>query len=287
MDERPLLPSCLAQLERIGVERIVVRDGGSTDGSLEWLRARAGERLRIDSVGDDEKRDPVLCAFREAEAARAIGADWVLFLDADEFWLPAAGRLDDGAQWRDLGLDLLQVPRFNVALGPEGPLMPDPPLPAGYAATWLFARPIPRFRQHLADHPGTPWISGVPVPKFAARPEALGRIEPGWHGARDGDGQPLRRASATGLLIAHLPFTDAARFRQKVDNIRRLFDADPGCFAPDQGWHWRRWAALPDEAAVAAEFARQCLDRDEIDAMRRDGSLRDAASLLGLAVETP
>ena len=63
----------------------------------------------------------------------------MLFVDADEFWLPASGSLHD---LRDLAdADVLTVRRYNVALGPDGPLIP-PELPtSAYEDALLWARP--------------------------------------------------------------------------------------------------------------------------------------------------
>lgn len=280
MDEVELLPRCLEHLYRIGVDAVLARDGGSTDGSLELLLSLQGERLRVERIGEDEIGDHVLCSRREAEAVRSLEADWVVFLDADEFWLPATGSLRDGPQWHDEAVDMIQVQRYNVALARSGPLAPALMAPQGYAETALFARAVPHFRKHLQEQPLTPWITGVPVAKFAARPGCLASVDVGWHGAQGRDGKPIRRQPSADIVVAHLPFTTESRFRRKVDNIRRMLSSHPECFPPDSAWHWRRWAALPSASAVEHEFALQCLSDAELAALRADGALRSAAELL-------
>lgn len=280
MDERELLPGCVRHLYEIGVDEVVVRDAGSTDGSLAWAEAHQGPRLRLAPVGEDEKTQPSAWHAREREIAEQTRADWVLHLDADEFWLPATGQLRDSPQWQDEGLDLIRVPRYNVALGPQGLDLPWPPTPAVYDRLWLFARPIPEFRQHLATHPLTPWISGVPVPKIAVRPRHLATLELGCHEAHGQPGQPFVRALSRDIVTAHLPFSSAERFARKLANIRALFSAYPDRFPPGAAWHWRRWAALPDEAAVQAEFALQHLDAQEFASLRVEGALQSARQLL-------
>lgn len=280
MDEIDLLPRCLEHLARIGVDEVIVRDGGSTDGSLPWLRARQGARLRVEPVGPQEIADPAACARRDAELARSTGADWVIFLDADEFWLPAGGALLDGEQWRDEALHAISVPRFNVALGQEGPLMPQAPTPDTYADIWLHARAIAGFRRHLEEHPQTPWITGVPVAKVAVRPGKVHALDAGWHGARSVDGAAVAAQGARGLIAAHLPFDSFARFRNKVDNIRAMLAAYPDTFAPNEAWHWRRWAGLETAQALECEFDRQRMADAELEALRAEGALRSAAQLL-------
>ncbi|WP_374428061.1 glycosyltransferase family 2 protein [Ideonella dechloratans] len=280
MDERELLPECVRHLYDIGVDEVVVRDAGSTDGSLEWAQAHQGPRLRLVPVSEEEKTQPPVWHAREREIAEMTRADWVLHLDADEFWLPATGQLRDSPQWHDEALDLIRVARYNVALGPSGREVPWPPSPHTFDRLWLFARPIPEFRQHLQTHPLTPWISGVPVPKIAVRPRHLATLEPGCHEAHGLAGQPFVRAASRDIVTAHLPFSTFGRFARKLANIRALFRDYPERFPPGAAWHWRRWAALPDDAAVQAEFALQHLDAQEFATLQADGALQSARQLL-------
>lgn len=283
MDEVDLLPRCLEHLARIGVDSVVVRDGGSTDGGLQWLEPRQGDRLRVEPVTAHEMNDQAACSRRDVELARATGADWVIFLDADEFWLPAAGRLLEGEPWRDETVDAIRVPRFNIALGQRGPLMPQVPTPDAYSSLWMFTRAIAGFRGHLERHPLTPWITGVPVPKFAVRPHRVHSLLTGWHGALGADDSPLAVRPAQGLIAAHLPFDTLARFGRKVDNIRRMLAKYPDTFGPNEAWHWRRWAALDSPTALEQEFARQRLTEAELATLRSEGALRSAAQLLASA----
>ena len=273
-DERELLPHCMAQLARVGVGRVFAIDCGSSDGSLEWLQANAGERLQV--VRHDD-RDPDAADQWERlnlRLARESGADWVLFLDADEFWIPAGGRLEACAALADH--DVLRVHRFNVPLGPGGACLAAgaPPGPADELS--LIAEPVPQFRARLASD-GLPWIRGVPVPKVMARPERIAGLAVGGHDIAGVDGRPLRRTTPSDLLIAHLPFTTAARFERKLENIRRIFAVHDAFYGPDLAWHWRRWLQLTDARAVHAEFNRQRFDEATLAALRGDGIVMTAS----------
>ena len=210
-DERELLPHCIAHLARVGVERVFAIDCGSTDGSREWLLAQAGDRLR---VVDFDDRDPDAASWERLNLslARESGAQWVLFLDADEFWIPKGGALG-----RCAGLDasdVLRVHRFNVPLGPDGPCLGPGVPPGDPAAMLLIVEPVPDFRARLDEASGLPWIRGVPVPKVMARTARIEGLHDGGHDLRASSGPPLRRCVPTDLLIAHLPFTTAARFER-------------------------------------------------------------------------
>lgn len=87
-DEIELLPWLLANLTY--ADKIVFVDGGSVDGSLEWMQDRAeiDRRIRVlklESPGDpyhDETRH-MRAAFK---AAMDEGADWICYHDVDEIW---------------------------------------------------------------------------------------------------------------------------------------------------------------------------------------------------------
>ena len=89
-DEVELIDDCVAHLRAIGVDHVVAVDGGSNDGSLERLERHASERFLVRHYDD---LDPDLDAWERVHlaAARAGDTDWTVFLDVDEFWIPAAG----------------------------------------------------------------------------------------------------------------------------------------------------------------------------------------------------
>jgi len=280
MDEVALLPRCMAHLKRIGVDRVLALDGGSTDGSLELLQARQGEWLQVMSMPPATLADSGLAADFETEQAQSSGCDWVICLDADELWLPASGALRDSPQWHDASLEMVAVRRFNVVPSLDADPLPAAVTPAQHADLWLFAGQIANFREHLERQPDTPWVSNAPKPKLAVRPDRIGKLSTGWHSAIGPGGAKLRRQASRDIIAAHLPFTTPARFRHKVDNIRRLLADHPQYFAPDGAWHWRRWAELDSPAAIDREFALQCVPPSEMARLRQAGAILSAHALL-------
>jgi glycosyltransferase involved in cell wall biosynthesis len=285
-DEAELLPRVISHLFRIGVDRIVARDNNSTDGSSEYLRAHASECLLLEPMTDAESADNDVWAMRESDIARRTGADWVLFLDADEFWLPAAGSLRDCRQFQDPGVDMLTVPRYNVPLTPQGPLMPEDLQPSTYGQLDLVVRPpAPDLRAYLEQNPGQAWITGVPMPKIAVRPHRAGALHLGHHDVEGAGGAAIRREPAEDIIIAHLPFTTLNRFERKVGNIRQLLNEHEDMFPGHAAWHWKRWAALRDELAVRDEFDRQSISSQHLAALRSEGAVRNAADIFGRSVQ--
>ena len=72
------------------IDEAIVIDNGSTDGTLELVAGLAGDLpIQLASeVGPMYQADRVT---RMARLATLQGADWVLPIDADEFWVAAGG----------------------------------------------------------------------------------------------------------------------------------------------------------------------------------------------------
>jgi len=275
LDEVELLPAVVGQLYRIGVDHVVVFDMGSTDGSLEWLRGHEGPTLDLVCLPNDRSWEEL--RRRTIESIRKVAADWVLFLDADEFWLPATGSLRDTAALARA--QVLTVERFNAVLLPDGVAFAAPPVPERYPDILLHTRVIPHFNDHMLANPDTPWISGVPAAKVMARVGLVEQVAMGGHDIVSATGAAVRERAAD-LLIAHLPYTSRERFERRLANIAEFFRHSPDYLSGQQGWHWRRLHALWREGRGAEEFARQVTSPARLRELRAEGSVESAAEWL-------
>lgn len=281
-DEFELVDKAINHLRAIGVDLVFAWDLNSRDGTLELLLARGREDAGLKVIqGDDADYDScsTFAAVRGAAAEAAEASyDWLLFLDADEFWLPASGRLADCADL--LEADVLSVRRFNVPLlasrepSDESELAFDP---LHYEDVLLVVEPIPNFRDHLHAHPETPWSRGVPIPKIMARPQFIESVEMGMHDLKARAGQPLRRATPKDLIIAHRPFTTKSRFARKIANIRKFLTYYDEVLGPDLAWHWRRWLEIVDRDGLDQEFNRNVFDQTICAELRQQGTIVSAA----------
>jgi glycosyltransferase involved in cell wall biosynthesis len=278
-DEIDLIEKTIAHLRAIGVDLIIAVDSNSTDGTADVLNAfQSADEFWFVQMSDLEPDGTDKVWLRKnLELVQKADADWVIFLDADEYWIPASGSLKDCAALANA--DLLSVDRFNIALGPGGPMMPDELTPQRYDELLLFVEPVPDFRAHLQANPDTPWIRGVPVPKIMVRPERISAITDGMHDAVAGANVSLRRARPSDLLITHLPFTTRARFKRKVDNVRNVIAAHDEYFGKHLAWHWRHWLALAEQGRIDEEFDRQRLSVESIAQFRAAGVVRSAAEV--------
>lgn len=273
-DEVELIAGCIAHLRAIGVRAIRVLDSGSTDGTIELIKGPlAGPDLTLTRHSD---QDPDAAAWSRTAAAlgRGSGADWILFLDADEFWIPARGTLDSIAGLD--ALDLVIVDRFNVPLDAQGLRTPDRGLPAD-AGLDLIVESLPGFRAHLEQNPGTPWIRIVPAPKVLARAGRIEHVTDGFHDILPTPGPPLRRGRADDVLVAHVPFTTLRRFSAKVENVRQIFAVHDAYCGTDIAWHWRRLLDCTDAGSIRREFELQLFDAATLASLRDAGSVRTGA----------
>lgn len=281
-DEVELIGASVAHLRRIGVDHIIACDAGSRDGTRQILDHLAAEPwLEVMAMDDHDPQAEEGLDARVMDRARDAGADWLLFLDADEFPLPAGGSLKSVAALT--GADALEIARYNVPLGPDGPLMAPPDGGMAPDKVHLFVPPEDRarIRSRIRADRLQPWIQGVPDPKVMVRLAIVREVAEGGHGVLGADGQRRQAEVARDLVIAHVPFSSAPRFARKVENMRRVIGAVGHLWGPDSAWHWRRWLEnIDDHGGVEGEMARNRLSRSEIAALKASGLIRTAAEII-------
>ncbi|WP_372886500.1 glycosyltransferase family 2 protein [Shimia sp.] len=284
-DEIELVRDAIDHLRRIGVDHIIASDGGSRDGTAEVLEAlvaeAGGEGIELMPYDDRDPETDRRIGEEALARARAAGADWLLFCDADEFWLPATGRLRDCLALAEA--DVLNVARYNVPLLEDGPALPLPVSPAAYHQVLLYApdEDVRARYMRLREDSEAAWIASVPIGKIMVRPQRVAGAGDGGHRAVAAAGVTLRETRPADLVIAHVPFSTAARFARKVANIAAVVAASGDSWDEGSAWHWRRWLdSVSGPGGIAAEMARNRIDRAELDRLRAGGVVRSAADLL-------
>ena len=90
-NEAPYLLEWIAYHRVLGVERFFIADNGSTDGGSPLLAALdAAGLVRHLPFPDRPGERPQLPAYRAILAAHGHEADWIAFIDADEFLAPSS-----------------------------------------------------------------------------------------------------------------------------------------------------------------------------------------------------
>ena len=272
-DEAELIETTVTHLRDIGVDTIIACDMGSTDGTLAVLEQySSGDDFLILQLNEQTTTEEWSRA--SLELARKANVDWVVFVDADEYLLPATGQLRDCEALVDA--DVLVIDAFNVPVGPRGPLMPNRLDPDNYDEVTLIVDGFPASRSYFLENPTAPLIRMMWPPKVMVRPELIVRMTDGAHSVVPVEGASLRSVRPADLLIAHLPFSTRSRFARKIDNIRRVFEIHGEYMGPDLGWHWRRWLDLADRGRLGEEFDRNVFDAEMIAMLRVDGAVNTA-----------
>jgi hypothetical protein len=283
-DEAALLRRCIAHHLAIGADHIFVSLNTPNAESLAVVREfETRANVRAAPVGSFAA-DP----FHYFTAAKDVvvdwaAPDWVLFVDTDEFWLPASGLLQRTAALEQM--DFYEVPRYNAApiRNADGSMREFVP---GFDTLVIdtrgqeYARP-----EFLVQHPDVPWIRANDGPKIMIRPEFVEEVGRGAHTIAMRGGAH-RSTKAGDLLIVHAPITTEARFWRKVEAIGARMTAYGDRFASGQAWHWRHWLAIREAGGLHAEFERQLFDARDLPALRSAGVLTTPASLFAGGAES-
>lgn len=208
----------------LGLERLLVLDNGSGDGTQDRLR-RLARTLPIDVEIDDGPFEHGAFVNRLADRARAGGADWLLPIDADEFFVPAEplpgllGRSDAGA----LRIEVVNfVQRHGRRTPSERTLLTMDHRPA-------HTIPQPEARYHVAAGEWS-MVEVAWQPKVVVRAAGRAWIRTGGHGVDNPSG-PVEDTDR--IVCLHAPLRDRSRIEARIEHGRRHAAAGaPG----DTGW---------------------------------------------------
>lgn len=276
-DEIEIIGRCLDHLERQGVESIVVVDMLSRDGTRELLRQRR-DAGRIALVERDNG-DAAEAAHFGVECARRLwNPTWIMLQDADEFCLAASGDLRQAIASRPCGV--FQIPRFNACLCSKllSAFAEPGALAVGTLDLWAGSRRLSR--EAMDQDPSVRWSAARPAPKVVAAADLIAAVAPGGHAILDEQGNVVPAATATDLLVVHVPFLSFARFAKKMARAKDLIAGNRSYFKGTTGWHWHRWVEILDSGALEEEYRRQYLDDADLIVAARAGAVRRADSIL-------
>jgi len=278
LDEIEFIEPCLQHLRKIGVDVIVVTDIGSTDGTLEHLESLSHDpNICLIRIG--RNRDPWGFPARMYEKTIAeFEVDRVLFLDADEFWLPRSGNLKTTPSLARN--DALSVRRLNVPPVENRLLLPKDLAPENYGEIYLIAKPLDDAERRFRSEPDLAWILTRIGPKTVVNPRTVEGVGMGTHQVLDAGQASAKVVWADDVIIAHLPFSNPSRFARKLENIERSINVFGHRLTGSQAWHWRRWLHLAQIGRVEEEFARQIMSEATFQAALTEGTVQSAQTIL-------
>ncbi|QNE35091.1 glycosyltransferase family 2 protein [Leifsonia shinshuensis] len=240
----PMIEHHLAQ----GIDRIIVTDNGSKDGTTEILESFGSAiDLRHDPVHRKQQFSVVTGMARDAYTR--YGADWVVNADADEFWFPRAGAAASLAETfaaLDPALTTFTVPVID---------MTGDPAATGSGLQRLTVRdlrPVERLRRiGLRDHstPDAVHIGSADV-----------EVAQGNHFVN------LKGAGSVpdglALEVLHFPWRSWSQFATKVENAGRAYEANPDLL-PSPNHHGMREYARLKAGTLFAYYVLRHPDAEE------------------------
>jgi glycosyltransferase involved in cell wall biosynthesis len=268
-----------------GIDRILILDNGSTDGTVDLL-ADLARACPLDwSASTNAFRQDQLLT-RLAQRAYLRGADWVLPFDADEFWLAPGSTIRAVLGTSSAGALSVQPITF-VQRREQHDLVPD----ALRTMTRRVADPVGRIDEiaRLVDSEAVAFVEHRYAPKWISRAAPDLRIGWGNHSVAGVNGA-LETSDAITCLHAALRAREI--LERKLDASRQPEEIDAYF---EQAWHLRRWRRVAAEGRLDAEWRANSYDEVGLDVFGRlqplvvDERLRDLVSpyLASRANEAP
>jgi glycosyltransferase involved in cell wall biosynthesis len=261
----------------LGLDRLLVVDNGSSDGTDQVLR-ELGKDPRVRWTRDEGLFYHGHIATELAREAFREGADWVVPIDADEFWHAPGGNFRGVLEESEAGALRARLLNF-FQRREQRESAPD--------ALLYMTR---RIREPVVTERGNRKLARelveshkiskleIELKKWVSRPTADIEIVFGNHKVEGVAG--LKRESHE-IVCLHAPIRARARLDGKAEVGERSEETGSD---PNQGWHVKRWRRLRDEGRLEQEWAANSYAGEFLDVygVRRktvfDPTLRDAVA---------
>ncbi len=241
---------------RLGLDRIHVADNGSTDGTQVLLETMS----RIGPVSVTRHDGPFeqkRITNQLAQTARAMGAKWIVPIDADEFWDPGSRKLatifrrckDEEPGRR------VTVRNYFVPVSERGPR-----LSCALRGRWVAGETFELSKTNRKDaREGRIPVSLLePLHKCFIRADRDLLIQQGGH---SWEGMSRKSQFAKDLVIRHLPQRHQQKTAERRKNGERIC-ASPD-YVPGNSWHLTRLVSM-NAMQLASEWMASSVQRGEL-----------------------
>jgi glycosyltransferase involved in cell wall biosynthesis len=262
----------------LGLDRLLIVDNGSSDGTDRVLR-ELGKNPRVRWIRDEGLWRAGHLFTKLAREAFREGADWVVPIDADEFWYAPGGNFrsvleeSEAGALRAPGLNFIQR-REQDESSPDALLYMTRRIREPVAADRGNRKPAAELveAQHIAS------VEIEPVRKWISRPTSAIEM---FRGNGKVEGVAGLKRVTDGIVRLHAILRSQARLKAKAEGGERSKEAGS---KPNQSSHLMRWKLLRDEGRLEQEWAANSYAGEYLDVYgdRRktifDPTLRDAVA---------
>lgn len=257
----------------LGLDRILVLDNGSTDGTDKILRLLGKGDERVAWTRDDSPFDQQTITTELAREAYRQGADWVVPFDADEFWLGDAGNFRNILSHSEAGALWAQTINFVQA---RSQLEPAPDSLLTMTRRAVETVPASNLARRMLESHQIGLVQITAARNYVSRPTDEVKI---WRGNHVVSGVRGEHAKGDGISCFHAPLRSRALLASKMERSQRLREA--GVFGGV--WHWAR---MIEQGNLDQEWAANSYDEDRLDVYGKrypvlfDPRLRDVVAPL-------
>ena len=258
----------------LGLDYLLIIDNGSSDGTDRELQ-RLSRDERVSWRRDESPYRQSEITTELAREAFRSGADWVLPIDADEFWWAPHGNFREVLARSTAGAIRVEIVNFIQRRAQERS-SPE----ALLYMTRRVAQPVgPPERCHeLVVSHEIAFMEMMYPPKWISRASATIEIATGNHTVTGVDG-PYEDTDE--IICLHAPLRSRSALEARGEHGRRVEEAG---YQHDESWHVRRWRGMQEESSLDEEWAANSYVGDSLDIYGTqhrvifDPSLRDVVA---------
>lgn len=230
----------------IGITEFFVVDNGSTDGTAEVVAemARSDPSIRLEVDTGPYQQD--VLRTRLARQAAAVGVDWIVNIDGDEFWWTPGGDLQAVLGATDASVLRCQV----VNLVQRRDVHSRSP-----QALLTITRRVPGSKGSLADAQRLVEQGEIAYVEMTHPVKCVARSSPDiivHGGAHHIDGVDGPHLDSQDIVCLHAGLRAREVLEKKAEHGRRV---EASGLPPDISWHVRRWARLAARGELETEWA--------------------------------